>query len=198
MRLAFQTVLVIAVVLLVTLVLPSAMITAIDGDDTAQGHAQQAAPASLRLIHRVDHARRGAQGCRRRLTGRTWPVAYLERHTVSVPLRRWVLHRWARRASVRCSLLRGVLAARRAQSPVSAICAAFGSECGKAVRVARCESGLSVHAVGGGGLYYGLFQFGAYARKRYGFAWDARTQANAAAAMWRDGGWRPWPICGQR
>lgn len=78
------------------------------------------------------------------------------------------------------------------------ICVTFGPECQKAQRVAWCESRFNVYAVGnryGRDPYYGLFQFGAYARRTYGFAWDARTQARAAKRMRDREGWRPWPVC---
>jgi hypothetical protein len=80
------------------------------------------------------------------------------------------------------------------------ICTTFGPECGKALRVAWCESRFSIYAVGnryGADPYYGLFQFGAYARRTYGFAWDARVQARAAKRMRDREGWRPWPVCGR-
>lgn len=80
------------------------------------------------------------------------------------------------------------------------ICVTFGPECRKAQRVAWCESRFNVHAVGnrhGADPYFGLFQFGSYARRTYGFAWDARTQARAAKRMRDREGWRPWPVCGR-
>jgi hypothetical protein len=43
-----------------------------------------------------------------------------------------------------------------------------------------------------------MFQFGAYARARYGFAWSPWVQARAAARMVRVEGWGPWPVCGRR
>ena len=72
------------------------------------------------------------------------------------------------------------------------ICAVFGPYCSQALRVARCESGLSIYARNG--QYLGLFQHGAYARARYGFAWDAWTQARAAYRYFVDSGrnWSPW------
>jgi hypothetical protein len=164
----------------------------------AESHTLKSSPYSTRLVHAVDHSRNAAQNCRRRLEGHGWPVEFLERRTSSLPLRRWVLRRWNRRAAWICGKLERVIAERASQSPATAICDAFGAECAKAIRVAQCESGLNPRAVGGGGLYYGMFQFGAYARSTYGFAWDARTQAFAAAAMRRAEGWGPWPVCGLR
>jgi hypothetical protein len=73
--------------------------------------------------------------------------------------------------------------------PVSAICMVW-NPCGDALRVARCESGLSTRAQNG--QYLGLFQMGSYARARYGHGSDAYTQAVAAHAYWEDAGWSPW------
>jgi len=75
-------------------------------------------------------------------------------------------------------------------SPAAVICRVFGSHCGEAVAVARCESTLSVYARNGD--YWGLFQFGSFARAHYGFAWNAWTQARAALRYYRDAGWAPW------
>jgi hypothetical protein len=79
-----------------------------------------------------------------------------------------------------------------------AICQAFGPECAKAIRVARCESHMNPYSRSSSGLYWGMFQFGAYARARYGFAWSPWVQARAAARMVRVEGWGPWPVCGRR
>lgn len=64
------------------------------------------------------------------------------------------------------------------------------------VRVARCESGLDPNAVGGGGAYYGLFQFvpSSFAQTPYGQydIFDPWANANAAAWTWSEvgrGGW---------
>ncbi len=71
--------------------------------------------------------------------------------------------------------------------------AVFGQYGSQAVAVARCESGLSVYAHNPNG-HDGLFQFGSYAKARYGFAWDAWTQSRAAYRYFRDSGyrWGPW------
>lgn len=85
--------------------------------------------------------------------------------------------------------------------PREAICAAFGWECAKAIRVAICESHLNVYAVGnryGLDPYYGLFQQGAYSRARYGFGWSASEQASGAKRHRDAEGWGPWPVCGLR
>ncbi len=74
----------------------------------------------------------------------------------------------------------------------SAIRAVFGAYGSQAVAVARCESGLRTSAQNG--QYLGLFQEGTYARSRYGFGWDAYSQARSAFAYFRDSGysWRAW------
>ena len=77
-------------------------------------------------------------------------------------------------------------------SVTTAICHYFGSYCWQAVRVARCESGLSVWARNG--QYLGLFQMGSYARARYGHGNDAWSQSRAAYRYFIDSGrdWSPW------
>jgi hypothetical protein len=72
------------------------------------------------------------------------------------------------------------------------ICTVFGKYCGQALRVAKCESGLSEWARNG--QYLGLFQMGSYARARYGHAWNPWTQARAAYRYFVDSGrgWGPW------
>ena len=72
----------------------------------------------------------------------------------------------------------------------SIICSVFGAHCSEAISVATCESTLRVTARNGD--YWGLFQFGSFARAHYGFAWDALTQSRAAYRYWRDAGWSPW------
>jgi hypothetical protein len=76
----------------------------------AESHTLKSSPYSTRLVHAVDHSRNAAQGCRRRLEGHGWPVEFLERRTSSLPLRRWVLKRWNRRAAWKCSVLRRQIA----------------------------------------------------------------------------------------
>ena len=70
------------------------------------------------------------------------------------------------------------------------ICSVFGAHCSEAISVATCESTLRVTARNGD--YWGLFQFGSFARAHYGFAWDALTQARAAYRYFLDAGWSPW------
>jgi hypothetical protein len=65
----------------------------------------------------------------------------------------------------------------------------------EALRVAYCESGPSLwpYARSSGG-HYGMFQFGAFARARYGFRWQPWFQARAAYRYFVDSGrdWSPW------
>ncbi len=77
----------------------------------SESHQLRAQPG-VKLIHKVDHARRAAQGCRQRLEGRTWPVEYLERRTSNLALRAWVLRRWTLRATWKCGELRRAIEAR--------------------------------------------------------------------------------------
>jgi hypothetical protein len=74
----------------------------------------------------------------------------------------------------------------------------YGQSPDDMVRVARCESGLDPYAVGGGGAYYGLFQFvpSTFANTPYGQyeITDAWANANAAAWMWSEGHKSSW-VC---
>lgn len=76
-----------------------------------------------------------------------------------------------------------------ASDTTTAICRTFGPYCGQALRVAWCESRYNVYARSPYG-HWGLFQFGAYARARYGFGWNAWTQSRAAYAYFRASGYR--------
>jgi len=84
------------------------------------------------------------------------------------------------------------LAAYRAASPREAICNVFGSYCGQALAVARCESGLQTTARNG--QYLGLFQMGSSERRLFGHGTVAIDQVKAAhryfVASGRD--WSPW------
>jgi hypothetical protein len=73
-----------------------------------------------------------------------------------------------------------------------AICTTFGRYCSQALRVAGCESGLSIWAKNG--QYLGLFQMGSYARARYGHGSNPWAQARAAYHYFLDSGqdWSPW------
>lgn len=68
----------------------------------------------------------------------------------------------------------------------------FGPYGAQAVRVAYCESRLSIWSRNG--QYWGLFQMGSYARSRYGHAWNAWAESRAAYHYFRDSGrtWGPW------
>lgn len=104
--------------------------------------------------------------------------------------------------------------ARRVQRPAPAP-AAYGevealilatwppSEGARAVRVARCESGLNPRATNGS--HWGVFQISKrwhQARaERMGYTWEqVATQAGpniaVAHALWLDQGWRPWTCKG--
>ena len=63
----------------------------------------------------------------------------------------------------------------------------------EALSVAYCESGpkLWPYARSSGG-HLGMFQFGSYARSRYGFSWSPWAQARFAYRYWLDAGWSPW------
>lgn len=92
---------------------------------------------------------------------------------------------------VKCQSLRGGYRVRNACT-IRVVFGAFGAA---AVRIARCESGLSVGARNG--QYLGLFQMGTSERLTYGHGNSARGQSEAAwryfAATGRD--WSPW-ACG--
>jgi hypothetical protein len=77
-------------------------------------------------------------------------------------------------------------------SPQRAICHVFGSHCGEALRVARCESGYSVNAQNG--QYVGLFQMGSSERRIFGHGDTALEQAQAAYRYFVSSGrdWSPW------
>jgi len=84
------------------------------------------------------------------------------------------------------------LAAVAAASPPSVICRVFGSYCGEALAVSRCESGHRTDAQNG--QYLGLFQMGSNERRIFGHGSSANAQASAAhryfVASGRD--WSPW------
>ena len=103
--------------------------------------------------------------------------------------------RWRREHRMVLRLRRRLQAARPAVAPAgpeAAIRYVFGVYADQALRVAGCESGLSVYARNG--QYQGLFQMGEHERAIYGNAADAVGQAQAAyryfVASGRD--WSPW------
>lgn len=79
-------------------------------------HTKWTEPPGLRVIHQIDHSRAAGQNCRYRLEGRRWPVEFLERHTSSLRLRRWVLRRWNGRARVQCGRLAAWLSSEAGQA----------------------------------------------------------------------------------
>jgi soluble lytic murein transglycosylase-like protein len=89
-------------------------------------------------------------------------------------------------------------------SIIHAAAAAYGVDGARMVRMAQCESGLNPNAVGGGGLYHGLFQFhmGTYNSTPPGQAgrsvYDPAANAEAAAWLVVNGGWQHWPVCQYR
>ena len=80
----------------------------------------------------------------------------------------------------------------------AAVCAAFGPECERALRVAWCESTWRTDAVSRGG-HRGLFQLSRIHQARaarLGFTWDQMLELgpNVAVALdiFVEQGWRPW------
>ena len=80
----------------------------------------------------------------------------------------------------------------RSASPAVAICKVFGSHCGEALRVSRCESGLRIDARNG--EYLGLFQMGSKERRLFGHGPTAIEQVKAAHRYYVASGrsWRAW------
>jgi hypothetical protein len=63
----------------------------------------------------------------------------------------------------------------------------------KALSVAYCESGPNLWPyASNAGTYLGMFQFGPYARSRFGFSWSPWAQARGAYRYWSVAGWGPW------
>ena len=73
----------------------------------------------------------------------------------------------------------------------------------KAIRVAKCESGLNPKATSSGGTYLGLWQFSRSTWKAYGGpgndprAVNSYRQTQIAWNLFRSRGWAPWPTCGK-
>jgi hypothetical protein len=151
----------------------------------APGLEARQASQELNLRHVRFVCNRGARANRRWHC--VW-VPILERELAKT---RYAIHVRQRRAQAE--------AAHNPSGVRGIICQVFGAECAKAFRVVHCETGgtFNPRIVSAGGLYWGLFQFGAYARGRYGFGWDAYTQTVAAKRMRDAEGWRPWPVCGR-
>jgi uncharacterized protein YraI len=83
-------------------------------------------------------------------------------------------------------------------SVIQQAAAAYGQNPDDMIRVARCESSLNPRAVGGGGLWHGLFQFvpSTFAATPYGGQdiYDPWANAHAAAWMWSEGRKSEW-VC---
>ena len=73
----------------------------------------------------------------------------------------------------------------------------------KAIRVARCESGLNPKAVDPSRTYFGLWQFSKSTWQAYGGptadprASNGYVQTQIAWKLFKDRGWAPWPSCGK-
>ena len=70
-------------------------------------------------------------------------------------------------------------------------------------RLARCESGGNPRAVGGGGRFYGAFQFTLASWHSVGMSgnpvdYSYADQVAAAQRLQARSGWRNWPICARR
>lgn len=118
------------------------------------------------------------------------------RRTHSVGYLRWVEQRWNRRRVAAYKLAhrsRVASVAATGGTVPTLICRVFGSAaCSKAIDVARCESGFSIHAVNG--QYLGIFQMGSSERATYatiGYA-TAYEQIVAAHNYYVVSGWGPW------
>ena len=93
--------------------------------------------------------------------------------------------------------------ARRSYEPGSIealICSVFTEDCDRAVRVARCESGLDPYARNPSGAA-GLFQLLGHGDLFAARGWDVATDwsdpyKNTVVAhdLWVESGWRPW-VC---
>ena len=66
----------------------------------------------------------------------------------------------------------------------------FSDQPEKALKVARCESGLNPLAYNRSGPYIGLYQI------ENGPS-DARENVAQASRMHERRGWQPWPVCGR-
>lgn len=69
--------------------------------------------------------------------------------------------------------------------------------------LARCESGGNPKAVGGGGRFYGAFQFSPSTWRSLGYSglptdYDYGTQLAAAQKLQARSGWGQWPHCSRK
>jgi hypothetical protein len=102
----------------------------------------------------------------------------------------------AREAAIRARAERASRAAARPRPAVHVGGDVWGA-------LARCESGGNPRAVGGGGRYFGAFQFslGTWHSLGYGgnpVDYDYGTQLAAAQRLVARGGWRQFPACSRR
>jgi hypothetical protein len=104
----------------------------------------------------------------------------------------------ARLAAARAEAARASRSARRVSAtPVAAV----GGDVWGAL--ARCESGGNPRAVGGGGRYFGAFQFSLGSWHAAGMSgnpvdYDYGTQVAAAQRLQARSGWGQWPHCARR
>ena len=98
----------------------------------------------------------------------------------------------ARTMALRRKRLARRLTVARPETPQVVICRIFGSYCGEALRVSRCESGF--HTDAQNGQYLGLFQMGSSERRIFGHGGSAEEQATAAHRYFVVSGrdWSPW------
>lgn len=159
---------------------------------TVHPHIHHAVPAHCRL----QHGHRYCAALEQRHAIRVLrPEAIREERRAGRPHRRYRVS-WALPQLVKTStrLRRHIRWLRTVPSwhpttVVGAVCKLW-NPCEPALRVFRCESGLSTSATNG--QYLGFAQMGDYARSRYGHGPDAWSQAVAAHAYYMDSGWSPW------
>jgi hypothetical protein len=106
----------------------------------------------------------------------------------------------ARLAAAKLAAARASRNARRAAAPAPAPANVGGDVWGA---LARCESGGNPRAVGGGGRYFGAFQFSLGAWHSVGMSGnpidhDFGTQVAAAQRLVARGGWGQFPACSRR
>ena len=108
-----------------------------------------------------------------------------------------IAHARVRQLTASVAALRAKISARDGRRlaklpPRKAICSVFGSYCGEAVAIARCESRLNTTAQNG--QYRGLFQMGSSERQLFGHGESALEQARAAYRYFVRSGrdWSPW------
>jgi hypothetical protein len=70
-------------------------------------------------------------------------------------------------------------------------------------RLAKCESGGNPRSVGGGGQYFGAFQFTQSTWHSLGYSgsptdYSYETQVEAAKKLQARSGWGQWPVCSKK